>query len=130
MGEFDLAYKALESYVEIITKGKARVEKSGQAGLDLDDDETAVLLAVEAIRIACRYGPDIAADKILNLGETLQKWLQKVAAHSVLGGDGDSDFQESTNGQALTFSNRFCASCSSGVSCYWLEPSHLRPQNL
>lgn len=76
MAEFDLAFKAFDSYVEILTKGKARARKTGSAGLDLDDDETAVGLAAEAIRIACRFGSQKAAKKAYNIGQMLEAWLE------------------------------------------------------
>lgn len=84
LGEFDLALKAFDSYVEIITKGKARAEKSGEAELDIDDDEVAVRLAAEAIRISCRYGSEVAAAKALNIGNILEKWLEKVSSDSLV----------------------------------------------
>lgn len=51
----------------------------------------AVRLASEAIRVACRFGPDSFADDIFNLGETLQKWLEKVSSNSLVSSNGEPD---------------------------------------
>lgn len=68
--------KAFDTYVEILTKGKARAKKTGSAGLDLDDDDTAMRLASDAVRLACRYGSENAAEKALYMGMMIQQWLE------------------------------------------------------
>lgn len=75
LGEFDLAMHAFDSYVEIIGKGKARSEKTGQHEAGIDDDDTAVLTGVEAVRVLCRYGDRAQAEKALGVGKNLQSWL-------------------------------------------------------
>lgn len=75
LAEFDLAFKSLVSYMEILTKGKARLEKSGDAGVDLDDDDIAFNFVAETIRVACRYGGPDAAETALYTAATLSHWL-------------------------------------------------------
>lgn len=67
----------MDAYIEISTRGKARVAKSGSVGLDLDEDDTMVLLAAEAIRVACRYGSEPAAEKALEISGLIQRWIEQ-----------------------------------------------------
>lgn len=82
LGEFDLALKAFDTYVDIMTRGKARTEKSGSAGMTLDDDATAVELASDAISLCCCYGSEEVAEKAMEIGEKLQDWLTKSTTQS------------------------------------------------
>ena len=75
LGEFDLAMHAFDSYVDIIGKGKARAQKTGQHQVGIDDDNTAVLTGVEAVRVLCRYGDRSQAEKAVAVGKNLQRWL-------------------------------------------------------
>lgn len=78
LGEFDLAMHAFDSYVDIIGKGKARAQKTGEHEVGIDDDDTAVLTGVEAVRVLCRYGDRIHAEKAVAVGKHLQKWIGEV----------------------------------------------------
>jgi len=77
LAEFDLAFKAFDSYVEIITRGKDRAEKSGEKDTSLDDDNVAIQTAVEAVRILCRFGSRKEAEKAFETGITIDKWLKQ-----------------------------------------------------
>jgi len=90
LAEFDLAFKAFDTYTELISRGKARAEKSGEADADLDDDDTALRLAAEAIRVACRYGAEQGAEKALQVSETLTTWLSKVSSNALINSNGDA----------------------------------------
>ena len=75
LGEFNLAMHAFDSYVDIIGKGKARAQKTGEHEVGIDDDDTAVLTGVEAVRVSCRYGDRVQAEKAIAVGKHLQKWI-------------------------------------------------------
>jgi tetratricopeptide (TPR) repeat protein len=75
LGEFELAMHAFDSYVDIIGKGKARAQKTGQHEVGIDDDDTAVLAGVEAVRVLCRYGDRSQAEKAVTVGKHLQNWI-------------------------------------------------------
>ncbi|KAG9235388.1 hypothetical protein BJ875DRAFT_459237 [Amylocarpus encephaloides] len=75
IAEFELALKAFDTYLEIVTKGKARVEKTGEAENELDDDEIVMRTVSECIRVLCRYGTRQGAEKAKELGQYLEKWL-------------------------------------------------------
>ena len=77
VAEFDLAFKAFDTYIEIVKKGKARVEKTGEAELGLDDDETVLKTASECIKALCRYGLREGAEKAKDLGQFFEDWLNK-----------------------------------------------------
>lgn len=78
VAEFDLAFNAFDSYLEIVKRGKARVDKTGHPEPSLDDDETAVETIVQAITALCKYGFHDAAEKAHNLAIELEGMLQKL----------------------------------------------------
>lgn len=97
LGEFDLAMHAFDSYTEIVSRGKARAEKTGQHEIGFDDDDTAALTAVEAVRVLCRYGDRTQAEKAVEVGKNLQKWLARqrpTSADEVDGSSKDNRTQE------------------------------------
>ena len=75
MAEFDLAFKAYDSYIEIVTRGKDRAEQEGGADESLDDDSTVLRTSAEAIRLLCRFGCRKDAEKAVTIGRNLEKWL-------------------------------------------------------
>ena len=77
LAEFDLAGKALDSYLEIIVKGKARVEKSGEAEPGLDDDATVLCTAAAGIKMLCVFGRRKEAERALAIASIVEKWLEK-----------------------------------------------------
>lgn len=76
MADFNLAGKALDTYFEIVIKGKARVEKSGEQELGLDDDATAIWTAAAGIKMLCFCGRRKEAERATDLGNILSDWLQ------------------------------------------------------
>lgn len=76
LADFHLAGKALDTYFEIVKKGKARVEKSGVKELSLDDDQTAIWTAAAGIKMLCFYGRRKEAERARELAAILEKWLQ------------------------------------------------------
>lgn len=77
LAEFDLAFKAFDSYLEIVQKGKARVEKTGHQEKSLDDDATCLETMSLAIAAYCRFGGRDAAEKARDLSVELEQWLDK-----------------------------------------------------
>lgn len=77
LAEFDLAVKAFDSYTEFIEKGKARAEKTGKHELGLDSDDVVLFTASEAIDVLCTYGAREQAEKALEVGRHVAKWLHQ-----------------------------------------------------
>ncbi|KAI1433588.1 hypothetical protein GGR50DRAFT_667772 [Xylaria sp. CBS 124048] len=77
VAEFDLALHAFDSYLEIVKKGKARVDKTGHAESSLDDDATVLETISKAIIALCKYGFRDTAEKARDLGIELEEMLQK-----------------------------------------------------
>ena len=77
LAEFDLAEKALDSYVGIVMKGKARVEKSGVAEPDLDSDEEMLLTIAGGIESLCEFGKRKQVEKSVALAGRLTAWLDQ-----------------------------------------------------
>ncbi|KAF4976663.1 hypothetical protein FZEAL_6701, partial [Fusarium zealandicum] len=78
VAEFDLAFKAFDSYLEIVKKGKARVDKTGHLEPSLDDDATVLETISQCIIALCQYGQRPAAEKARQLGIELEEWLAKL----------------------------------------------------
>lgn len=78
IAEFDLAFRAFDSYLEIVKKGKARVDKTGHPEPSLDDDSTVLETISQAIMALCKYGFRDAAEKAHGLGIELEGMLQKL----------------------------------------------------
>lgn len=75
VADFDLAFKAFDTYMDIVKRGKARVEKTGDQEPGLDDDETVIKTASECIRALARYGSREGAEKAKDLGHFFETWL-------------------------------------------------------
>lgn len=86
VGEFELAFKAFDSYLEIVKKGKARVEKTGHQESSLDDDATALETICLCISALTRFGGREAAEKANHLAAELEQWLQKFETPHTNGG--------------------------------------------
>ncbi|KAJ6781847.1 hypothetical protein PWT90_08149 [Aphanocladium album] len=79
VAEFDLAFKALDSYLEIVSKGKARIAKTGIPEPSLDSDATVLETMAQAIMTLCLYGHHKSAEKARQLGAELEDWLARLA---------------------------------------------------
>ncbi|KAK8123639.1 hypothetical protein PG999_003557 [Apiospora kogelbergensis] len=78
VAEFDLAFKALDSYLEIVKKGKARVDKTGHLEPSLDGDTTVLETLSSAITALCKYGFQEEAETARRLGDELEEMLEKL----------------------------------------------------
>ena len=99
LAEFDLATNALNSYFEIVTRTKARVEKAGkQSQVGLDDDETVLRTTVEAIEFLCQYGGAKESEKAQELAASLENWLNKhLGSTAELAGEVGASIDQSHN---------------------------------
>ncbi|KAJ4324145.1 hypothetical protein N0V94_001501 [Neodidymelliopsis sp. IMI 364377] len=77
LAEFELAFKAYDAYIEIVTRGKDRAEQTGEAEVGIDDDSTVLRTSAEAIRLLCRFGCRKDAEKAVDIGHNLEKWLNQ-----------------------------------------------------
>ncbi|EPE10261.1 filamentation protein [Ophiostoma piceae UAMH 11346] len=79
VAEFDLAFKAFDSYFGLIKKGKARVIKTGKDEPSLDEDEVVLETLSLCIVALCRYGDRKGAEKAYNLGQELEECLLELS---------------------------------------------------
>ncbi|KAH7329347.1 hypothetical protein B0I35DRAFT_473963 [Stachybotrys elegans] len=102
LAEFDLAFKAFDSYMEIIHKAKARVEKTGIIEDNLDDDGTVLETMAQCIMALCRYGYKQSAEKARQLGAELEDWLAKLPQNKGLenGASAHSDIGDKSHPEA------------------------------
>ena len=77
LAEIELAKKALDSYIDLVSRGNARVQKSGKKEIGVDDDGTVLLTIATGIRTLCVYGRREEANRSQELVKLAQQWLQK-----------------------------------------------------
>lgn len=77
VADFDLAFKAFDTYFDTVKKGKQRVEKTGEQEQGLDSNEDVLRTGSQCIRALCRYGGLSAAEKAKDLAHFLELWLEK-----------------------------------------------------
>ncbi|KAJ4292310.1 hypothetical protein N0V88_005942 [Collariella sp. IMI 366227] len=80
LAEFDLAFGAFNSWLDIVKRGKARVHKTGHREPALDDDTTMFETISTAIAALCRFGDREAAETAYKLAEELQEMVEKEEA--------------------------------------------------
>ncbi|MCJ1248180.1 hypothetical protein MMC30_005397 [Trapelia coarctata] len=80
LGDFELAGKALDTYLEIVMKSKARVEKSGEPEPDLDSDEAMLRTIAAGIGIFTTYGRRTEAGRVQGLAAHLETWSKRHTA--------------------------------------------------
>ncbi|GAB7347864.1 hypothetical protein MBLNU459_g5394t1 [Dothideomycetes sp. NU459] len=116
LAEFDLAMRAFDSYSEIISKGKARAEKTGQHEFGLDTDDLVVLTAAQAINLLCKYGTRAEGEKAIDIGKKLSTWLQQQRPTSST----SSNFQSTTGSstELRTTSTESLVSSSALLAAY------------
>jgi cargo-transport protein YPP1 len=79
VADFDLAFKAFDSYLSLIKKGEARVAKTGHDEPSLDDDATVLETVSLCIAALCRYGDRQAAEKARDLSLELEQIVSKLS---------------------------------------------------
>lgn len=81
LAEFDLAVRALDSYIEIVTAAKERAEKAAELG-ELEKDETFLQTLSEGINLLTCLGSFEEAEKAKDLTELIREYVEKhVASH-------------------------------------------------
>jgi tetratricopeptide (TPR) repeat protein len=78
VAEFDLAFMAFDSWLELVKKGKARVQKTGHQEPALDTDAMVLETISACITALCRFGSREAAEKAHKLAEELEDLVEKV----------------------------------------------------
>ncbi|EXJ62642.1 hypothetical protein A1O7_03080 [Cladophialophora yegresii CBS 114405] len=81
LADFDLAYKALETYVELIDRARARAAKSESSqtsATSRDSDEVFMKTIAEGIEGLCSFGGRVEAEKAHKLCEKLQDLLDEI----------------------------------------------------
>ncbi|KAJ1716537.1 filamentation protein (Rhf1) [Aspergillus flavus] len=76
LADFDLALKALDSYIEIVVGAKERAEKSAQYG-ELENDGTLLRTLSEGVTMLCCFGSAKEAEKARELTTLMKKFINK-----------------------------------------------------
>ncbi|PYI09989.1 putative filamentation protein [Aspergillus sclerotiicarbonarius CBS 121057] len=76
LADYDLALKALDSYIEIVTSAKERAEKAAQYG-DLENDGTLLRTVSEGVTMLSCFGSEKQAEKAKDLTSLLKEFSEK-----------------------------------------------------
>lgn len=76
LADFDLALKALDSYIEIVLGAKERAKKAAEYG-ELESDENLLQTLAEGVTMLVCFGSDKEAEKAKDLVAILQKFIAK-----------------------------------------------------
>ncbi|KAK2736368.1 hypothetical protein FQN55_001663 [Onygenales sp. PD_40] len=82
LAEFNLAIKALETYIDLTTAARARAEKSPEAAGELEDNETFARTLAEGIMMLCCFGSFKEAEKSKQLADMLQELLDDLLSRN------------------------------------------------
>lgn len=99
LAEFDLAFKAFDTYMDIVKKTKERIEQTGETEPGLDDDETVLRTASECIKVLCRYGSRQGGEKAKDIGQFFEDWLNKHHPTPLQKGKSQSQAVENEDGE-------------------------------
>jgi len=77
VADFDLAFKAFDSYVELVSRGRDQASKNGDVDASLDNDDDLILTTAEAIRILCRFGSRQEAERARDIAKKLEQWIEQ-----------------------------------------------------
>lgn len=99
--DFDLAYKALDTYVELMDRARARAAKSG--GLETpatsrDSDQLFLETVAEGIEGLCSFGGKVEAEKAYQLCEKLEDLLDEMEPSEVSTSNGFAATNGHVNG--------------------------------
>ena len=75
LAEFDLAYKALDTYIEIVKRGKAKAAKAGEPASEIDDEDTILRTLSEGIEALCCFGSTKEAEKANGIASIVNEWI-------------------------------------------------------
>jgi len=83
LADFELAYKALDTYVELMDSGRARAAKSHEVALGQDSDEVFLQTICEGIEGLCSYGGQAEAEKAYDLCLKVEGLLDELGLSSL-----------------------------------------------
>ncbi|CRG87083.1 Protein FAM193A [Talaromyces islandicus] len=76
LAEFELAIKALDTYIDIVINAKDRAEKAAETG-ELESNEILLQTVSEGVLLLCCYGAENEARKANDLTRILEKYIEK-----------------------------------------------------
>ncbi|KAI1612195.1 hypothetical protein EDD36DRAFT_396923 [Exophiala viscosa] len=96
--EFDLAYKALDTYIELMDRARARASKDGADTTRRDSDSIYMRTIAEGIEGLCSFGRKSEAEKANDLCSKLQDLLEELLPLAV---DATPNHAKPVNGHAM-----------------------------
>ncbi|KAK5941854.1 hypothetical protein PMZ80_005805 [Knufia obscura] len=74
--EFELAYRCLDTYIELNDRARARAAKAGETNSEAD--EVMLLTVSEGVEGLCSFGRQQEAQKAFDLATKLEDWLDEI----------------------------------------------------
>ncbi|KAL8947584.1 MAG: hypothetical protein Q9222_006152 [Ikaeria aurantiellina] len=97
LAEFDVAAKAFDTYIELVNRSRARVNKSGERETGLDDDATVLSTTAAGIQMLCYYGQVKTVERAQEIAAILERWLEEILSTTtptVSANDNPSDLMD------------------------------------
>lgn len=76
LAEFDLAYQCLDTYIELVNRGRERATKAGEPSPESED--TMLSTVAEGVEGLCSYGRQAEARRAFDLVVQLEDWLDEI----------------------------------------------------
>ncbi|CAG7915479.1 unnamed protein product [Penicillium olsonii] len=127
LADFDLAFKALDSYIEIVTAAKKRAEKAAEYG-ELEKDETLLQTLSEGVTLLSCLGSFEEAEKARDLTDMIKEYTDKHDATATNGHiSGDFSIQPTISPEVLASSYR---AIGVGLACWanWTPVNEMRDE--
>ncbi|EEP79513.1 predicted protein [Uncinocarpus reesii 1704] len=99
VAEFDLALKALDTYIDLVETAKTRAKQAGKSMGEIEDDDTFVRTLSEGIMLVCCFGTYPKAEKAKQLTDLLEITLTEE--------NGDKCPSSQSNGTSSPKNTRF-----------------------
>ena len=101
LAEFELAYKALDSYIIFVKRGRAKAAKAEIPTTAIEDHETAIYTLSEGIEGLCGFGSAVQAEKADQLAALMQEWAEVSTDDTNLLTNGTGSDTSDENHQAM-----------------------------
>lgn len=76
--EFDLAYKCLDTYIDLTNRSRERLAKSGELDASQDSNEITLLVIAEGVEGLAAYGGQKEAKRAYDLATKLEELLEEI----------------------------------------------------
>ena len=120
--DFDLAYKALDTYIELIERGRARAERSHGLLTGQDGDEVVLRTVSEGIEGLCSFGFRDEAEKAYELAVKIEGQLPSQNDEFTVNGNAETTNEAAVSGQLFSLESMGIGHRAIGIAqAHWAK---------